>query len=156
MLHVILLAFIMLFVMIIRISRKSDEDTQQDNSNSPVVEDLKYFCTKDSGYYVSVWPKGQQTGNFLEFDIAGMTYREGIEKYMGEYEGTLEPEPTNPYDANAIKILAHDGHHVGYVPKDMTIRVREFTTLPCKCFFYISNYYDSEGTHYYSDCFIIR
>ena len=97
MLYVILLAFIMLFVLIIRISRKSDEDTQQNNSNSPVVEDLKYFCSKDSGYYVSVWPKGQQTGNFLEFDIAGMSYRENIDSYLGEHSVTLEAQPANPY-----------------------------------------------------------
>ena len=121
-----------------------------------MVKEHKYFFTKDSGYYVSVWPKedGLRNIDYIEFDIAGLTYRENIMKYMGEFEGNLEPEPTNPYDENAIKILAPDGHHVGYVPKDTTERIREFTTLPCKCYFFIGNYFDAEGTHYYSDCFI--
>ena len=39
-----------------------------------------------------------------------------IYEYIGEHSFTLEAEPTNPYDANAIKILAEDGHHIGYVP----------------------------------------
>ena len=124
----------------------------------PMVHEHKFFCTKDSGYYVSVWPKddGLRNIDYIEFDIAGLTYRENIMKYMGEFEGTLEPEPTNPYDENAIKILAPDGHHVGYVPKDTTERVRGFAELPCKCYFFIGNYFDAEGTHYYSDCFITR
>ena len=147
---------IILIVVAVLLVYVINNDKKKQPISKNVVDNLQYFCTKDSGYYVSVWPKGQQTGNILEFDIVGMTYREGIEKYMGEYEGTLEPEPTNPYDANAIKILAPDGHHVGYVPKDMTIRVREFATLPCKCYFYIGNYFDAEGMHYYSDAYITR
>lgn len=34
----------------------------------------------------------------------------------------LEPEPTNQYDPHAIKIV-HDGHHVGYVPRDLSQEV---------------------------------
>lgn len=118
----------------------------------PVIQELQYFCTKDKGYHVSVWPKdaGMQNLDYLEFEIAGMSYRENIDSYLGEHAGTLEPEPTNPYDANAIKILADDGHHVGYVPKDMTSEIRKSTTLPCTCYFYIG---DNDGT-YFSDCYI--
>ena len=129
-------------------------DLMDDNGDplksEPVIQELQYFCTKDSGYYVSVWPKNQKTGDYLEFEIAGMSYRENIDSYLGEHSGILEAEPTNPYDANAIKILAEDGHHVGYVPKDMTARVREFSTLPCRCYFYIG---ENDGS-YYSDCYI--
>lgn len=120
------------------------------------VNELKYFCIKDKGYHVSVWPNNQGIGNFLEFGIAGLTYRDRIMKYIGEHAGILEADPTNPYDANAIKILAPDGYMVGYVPRDMTSVVRSFSTLPCKCFFYIGPYTDSEGIHYYSDCYISR
>lgn len=118
----------------------------------PIVKKLQYFCIKDKGYHVSVWPKdqGMQNLDYIEFDIAGMTFRENIEEYIGEHSGTLEAEPTNQYDANAIKILAEDGHHVGYVPKDMTSEVRKHTKLPCKCFFYIG---ENDGS-YYSDCYI--
>ena len=120
--------------------------------NEPVVHELQYFCIKDKGYHVTVWPKdqGMQNLDYIEFDIAGMSYRENIDEYLGEHVGTLEAEPTNPYDANAIKILAEDGHHVGYVPKDMTGAVRDFATLPCTCYFYIGN---NDGI-YYSDAYI--
>ena len=128
------------------------DDTGELLPKETVVKNLQYFCVKDKGYHVSVWPKGQgmQNIDYIEFDIAGMSFRENIEEYIGEHSGNLEAEPTNPYDANAIKILAEDGHHVGYVPKDMTAEVRKRTNLPCKCFFYIG---ENDGT-YYSDCYI--
>ena len=116
----------------------------------PKVRRLRYFCVKDKGYHVSVWPKDNRIGEVLEFTIAGMSYRDDIDDYLGEHVGTLEAEPTNPYDANAIKILAEDGHHVGYVPKEMTAEVRRHTSLPCKCYFYIG---ELDGT-YFSDCYI--
>jgi hypothetical protein len=52
--------------------------------------------------------------------IAGVRYRKGVgEKLDALGEGALlklEPEPTNEWDANAVKILADDGMHLGYVP----------------------------------------
>ena len=128
------------------------DDTGEPLPKEPVVKNLQYFCIKDKGYHVSVWPKDQgiQNLDYIEFDIAGMSYRENVDEYIGEHSGTLEAEPTNPYDANAIKILSEDGHHVGYVPKDMTSEVRKHTKLPCKCFFYIGE----NDSSYYSDCYI--
>lgn len=125
-------------------------DLQSTNSNQPSVEQLQYFCVKDKGYHVSVWPKDQKIGDYLEFNIAGMSHRTNINHYLGEFIGTLEAEPTNTYDPNAIKILASDGHHVGYVPKDQTHYVREFLSLPCQCFCYIG----CNDGYYYSDCYI--
>ena len=116
------------------------------------VQRLQYFCIKDKGYHVSVWPRDQYITDYVEFEIAGMSYRDNIDEYLGEHVGTLEAEPTNEYDHNAIKILAEDGHHVGYVPKNMTAAVREFTTIPCTCYFYIG---DNDGI-YYSDAYINR
>jgi hypothetical protein len=118
--------------------------------NEPVVQELQYFCIKDKGYHITVWPKDNRIGEVLEFAIAGMSYRDDIDEYLGEHVGTLEAEPTNKYDPNAIKILTGDGHHVGYVPKDMTAEVRKHSKLPCRCYFYIG---ENEGT-YYSDCYI--
>ena len=43
-----------------------------DGENAPIQE-LQYFCIKDKGYHVSVWPKNQPTGGYIEFNIAGMT-----------------------------------------------------------------------------------
>lgn len=120
------------------------------------VEVLRYFCIKDKGYHVSVWPK--DSGNWLpdldyvEFNIAGITFQPDIEDYIGEHVGMLEAEPDNEYDPNAIKILAEDGHQVGYVPKDQTKFVREFGSLPRVCYFYIGEYQDSGG--YFTDCYI--
>jgi len=117
-----------------------------------LVQKLKYFCIKDKGYHVSVWPKDQSQLDIIEFDIAGMSYRDNIDDYIGEFKGTLEAEPTNTYDPNAIKVLAPDGRHVGYVPKDMTSEIRNNATLPCTCFCYIG---ENDGT-YFSDCYILR
>ena len=116
------------------------------------VEKLRYFCVKDNGYHVSVWPKDQGFYglDYIEFNIAGISYRENIDDYLGEFKGTLEAEPNNEYDPNAIKVLAADGHHVGYVPKDMTKEVRDNAQLPCPCFCYIG---ENDGI-YFSECYI--
>lgn len=119
--------------------------------NAPIQE-LQYFCIKDKGYHVSVWPKDQGIGDYLEFPIAGITHGEHVDEHLGEFAATLEPDPTNPYDQNAIKIVTHEGHRVGYVPKDQTQNVRDFTTLPCRCFCYIGT---NDGM-YFTDCYITR
>lgn len=125
-----------------------------DDDKEPNVRRLRYFCIKDKGYHVSVWPKDQGTQgiDYLEFQIAGITHGEHINDHIGEFVATLEPDPTNPYDANAIKILTSNGHRIGYVPKDMTDEVRTFTQLPCKCYCFIG---ENNGT-YYSDCYVVR
>lgn len=166
MVALLVIIIIVIFVVIVSAAKHSTSKTQQpeqpthfdlldDNGDpitAPTVKELQYFCTKDSGYYVSVWPKDQNTGDYLEFDIAGMSYRKNIDNYLGEHAGTLEAEPDNDYDPNAIKVLAEDGHHVGYVPKDMTTEVVKFATLPCKCYFYIGK---NDGA-FYSDAYINR
>ena len=114
------------------------------------VQELCYFCIKDKGYHVSVWPKDYDQFDIIEFNIAGISYRENIDDYLGEFKGTLEAEPTNEYDSNAIKVLAADGYHVGYVPKDMTKEVKDNAQLPCPCFCYIG---ENDGI-YFSECYI--
>jgi hypothetical protein len=116
------------------------------------IKELQYFCIKDKGYHVSVWPKDQGIGDYLEFPIAGITHGEHVDEHLGEFAATLEPEPTNPYDQNAIKIVTSEGHRVGYVHKDQTAYVRDFTTLPCRCYCYIGT---NDGM-YFTDCYITR
>ena len=116
------------------------------------VQNLQYFSIKDKGYHVSVWPKDHSQFDVVEFNIAGLSYRDNIDNYLGEFKGTLEAEPTNAYDPNAIKVLAADGHHLGYVPADMTSEISNEATLPCPCFCYIGC---NNGT-YFSDCYIHR
>ena len=121
------------------------------DSDAPVQE-LEYFCIKDKGYHVTVWPNDVSQLDIVEFNIAGMSHRDNIDDYLGEFKGTLEAEPMNAYDPNAIKVLAPDGHHIGYVPADMTSEIRNEATLPCPCFCYIGC---NNGT-YFSDCYIHR
>ena len=121
------------------------------NSDEP-VQVPQYFCIKDKGYHVTVWPNDVSQFDIVEFNIAGMSHRDNIDDYLGEFKGTLEAEPTNAYDPKAIKVLAADGHHVGYVPKDMTSEIRDNATLPCPCFCYIG---ENDGV-YFSDCYILR
>ena len=163
---IVLVLFFVIIIFAVFSMRQKDDDEETvppthfdllDENGDPlpkeqVVQELKYFCLKDKGYHVSVWPKdaGMQNLDYIEFEIAGMTYRSNLDKYIGEHAGTLEPEPTNPYDSNAIKILASDGHHVGYVPKDMTDEIRRHAQLPCTCYFYIG---ENDGT-YFSNCYI--
>ena len=123
------------------------------DSNAPIHE-LQYFCIKDKGYHVSVWPKndGIQGVDYLEFSIAGIAHGEHVDKHIGEFAATLESDPTNPYDQNAIKIVTREGHRVGYVPKDQTQNVRDFSTLPCRCYCYIG----TSDDFYFTDCYLTR
>ena len=122
--------------------------------HEPSVQHLRYFCIKDKGYHVSVWPKiqGIQGLDYIEFNIAGIAHGENVDDHLGEFSATLKPDPANPYDENAIKILADNGDRVGYVPKDITSNVRAFTKLPCKCYCYIGE----NDEMYYSCCFISK
>ena len=123
------------------------------DSNAPIQE-LQYFCIKDKGYHVSVWPKadGYLGLDYIKFRIAGITHGEHVDEHLGEFTASLIPDPTNPYDQNAIKIVTCEGHRVGYVPKDQTQDVRDFTTLPCRCYCYIGT---NDG-FYFTDCYITR
>lgn len=125
-----------------------------DDDKESKVQRLQYFCIKDKGCHVSVWPKDQgfQGVDYIEFNVAGITHGEHIDDHLGEFVATLEPDPDNPYDASAIKILAINGDRIGFVPKDMTNEVRTFTQLPCKCYCFIGKNNDT----YYSCCYISR
>lgn len=114
---------------------------------------LQYFCTSDNGY-ITVWPKDQLIPDYLDFNIAGTNYRKGLMKYTGEFKGRLEEKPTNEYDPKAIKVLAEDGHHVGYVPKDMTDRIREFMPLPCTCYCYLHRRREDGKYIYFGSAYI--
>ena len=118
----------------------------------PAIQRLNYFCLRNKGYHVSVWPKDQGIGNYLEFPIAGITHGQHVNEHLGETVATLKPEPNNPYDPQAIVIITREGHRVGYVPRDQTQHVRNFTTLPCTCYCYIG----INNNTYFTDCYITR
>ena len=60
-----------------------------------------------------------------DFNIAGINFRKGIKKYVGPFFGYLQPKPTNEYDPDAIAIYHSDGHHLGYIPQNMTDDIRD-------------------------------
>lgn len=113
---------------------------------------MRYFEIKKSNYSTTVWPKDQgfQGVDYIEFNIAGITHGEHIDDHLGEFVATLEPDPANPYDLNAIRIVTREGHRIGFVPKDQTKLVRDFTLLPCKCYCYIG----VNDSSYFSCCYI--
>ena len=122
---------------------------------TPKVQGLKFFCIKDKGYHVSVWPKDVYIPDYIEFDIAGISYhKEAAMQRLGETLGFLAEEPDNPYDSNAIRIMTPDWQCVGYVPKDMTAQIREQTKLPCPCFFYIGVRSEDGDQIFYTDAYI--
>lgn len=68
--------------------------------------------------------------------VAGINFRRGIKDLAGTtFDATLVAEPTNKHDPNAIKIIAFDGRHLGYISADETDAVRQFLsgTLPHPC-----------------------
>jgi hypothetical protein len=58
--------------------------------------------------------------------LAGVKFREGARERLDTLpagtELTLEPEPENPHDPNALKVM-HDGFQVGFIPKPLNVEV---------------------------------
>ena len=48
------------------------------------------------------------------------------------------PEPYNLYDSNAIKVIHKDIGHIGYIPKDYCVDVKNFIDTDKKIEFIIS------------------
>lgn len=160
---ILILAFIV-FITVRVVSQKLTKDeakpiepikpTKPNNPNAEVQE-LKFFCVKDKGYHVSVWPKDKAEYDIINFNIAGVAHHQSVAmKHLGETMGFIAEEPDNPYDENAIKVVTPTFETVGYVPRDMTAEIRKHTKLPCPCPFYIGYYEDDNGTHYYTDAYI--
>jgi len=128
------------------------------SSNNPnaEVQELKFFCIKDKGYHVSVWPNvdGYANIDYIEFDIAGIShYAKTAMKHLGESLAILSPEPDNPYDQNAIRVMTSDWQLLGYVPRDMTDIIHEHISgRTCPCFIYIG--YREDDDVFYTDAYI--
>ena len=138
---------------------QNEQERQQDaqpSSNNPnaEVQELKFFCIKDKGYHVSVWPKDVYHPDFIEFEIAGITHHADVAmKHLGESMALLVAEPDNPYDPNAIRVMTSDWQLLGYVPRDMTDIIHEHTSgSTCPCFIYIG--YREDDDIFYTDAYI--
>ena len=161
MLAIIILAAIVAVYFILKqfdAKKEEAEPAAVPSESSDVKQpELKFFCIKDKGYHVSVWPNvdGYAGLDYIEFDIAGISYhKEAAMQRLGETLGFLAAEPDNPYDANAIRIMTPDWQCVGYVPKDRTDKIHQHTKLPCPCFFYIGIRHENGNQIFYTDAYI--
>lgn len=116
-------------------------------------DNLQYFCARNNGNYVSVWPKDHVDVAF-ECNIVGCGFRNNIENYIGEFKGYLMAEPGNRHDSNAIKVMSSDGHCVGYIPRNETKKIRANYRLPCDCYCFIDVRPGDEGPLFFTCVYI--
>ena len=98
---------------------------------------------RDDGGWLSIYD------NLRILKIAGINYREGINRYVGRVNCALVPEPDNEYDPDAIKIVAEDRHHLGYIQSGQTDLVCSLTAneFPYRCPAIIEEHEDEDDGH---------
>ena len=96
-----------------------------------LMEDAETIKAINDGTYDGKLPERRSDGGWLSvyddlriLGIAGINHRQRIGSYLGRVDVALVPEPTNEFDPCAIKVVAEDGHHLGYVHYDHTPMVR--------------------------------
>ena len=117
----------------------------------------------NTGSYTGPLPEKRSDGGWLSiFDnlrilkIAGINHRSGIGKYVGRAECALVPEPENEYDHNAIKVVAEDSHHLGYIQTEQTDFVRSLAAneFPYHCTAFIDEHEDELDGHKFFTGFV--
>ena len=110
----------------------------------------------EDGTYTGPWPERRNDGAWTSiFDdlrilaIAGINHRQAISHYKGRNTVALVPEPKNEFDPNAIKVIAEDGHHLGYIHRDQTDMVRSWAhdKFPHYCICMIQEHDDEDDGH---------
>ena len=98
---------------------------------------------RDDGGWLSIYD------NLRILKIAGVNHRQGISRYVGRVECALVPEPENEFDPDAIKIVAEDRHHLGYIPSGQTEMVCWLTAneFPYRCTAFIEACEDETDGH---------
>ena len=88
--------------------------------------------------------------------VAGINHRDGIVRYTGRNTVALVPEPKNEFDPQAIKVVAEDGHHLGYIRRDQTDMVRSWAAdrFPMYCTCRIEEHEDDGDGHRFYTGFI--
>jgi Na+-transporting methylmalonyl-CoA/oxaloacetate decarboxylase gamma subunit len=83
--------------------------------------------------------------------IAGINHRQNIVRYKGRNTIALVPEPSNEFDPDAIKVVAEDGHHMGYIHRDHTDMVRSWAhdKFPFYCVAMIQEHEDEIDEHHF-------
>lgn len=96
-----------------------------------LMKDAETIKAINDGTYDGKLPERRSDGGWLSvyddlriLGIAGINHRQRIGSYLGRVDVALVPEPGNEFDPCAIKVVAEDGHHLGYVHYDQTPMVR--------------------------------
>lgn len=121
-----------------------------------LVGDQKTIDAINSMAYDGPLPEKRNDGGWLSvydnlriLKIAGINHRQGIERYIGRVDCALVPEPKNEFDPDAIKVVAEDSHHLGYIPSNQTDFVRSMTAneFPYRCTAFIHDAEDEDDGH---------
>ena len=128
-----------------------------------IVGDINTSSAINSGNYHGPLPERRDDGGWLSIydnlrilKIAGINHREGINRYVGRVNCALVPEPDNEYDPDAIKIVADDRHHLGYIPSGQTELVCNLTAneFPYRCTAFIDKHEDEDDGHQFFTGFV--
>lgn len=128
-----------------------------------IVGDEATVKAVNDGTYNGPWPVKRSDGGYLSMydtlrilKIAGINHRQNIGHYTGRTECALVPEPTNQFDPNAIKIVAEDSHHLGYIEAHQTDFVRSLAlnSFPYRCTCFIDEHEDEFDGHKFYTGFV--
>ena len=117
----------------------------------------------NDGTYHGPLPERRSDGGWLSIydnlrilKIAGINHRKGISRYVGRVNCALVPEPDNEYDPDAIKIVAEDRHHLGYIPSGQTDLVCSLSAneFPYRCTAFIDEHEDEDVGHKFFTGFV--
>jgi hypothetical protein len=123
-----------------------------------IVHDDATKAALDAGTYDGPLPERRGDGGWLSIydglrilSIAGINHRQNIGLYTGRNTVAIVPEPKNEFDPNALKVIAEDGHHLGYVGRDHQEMVRLWSheRWPYYCEAIIRDAHEDDGTIFY-------
>lgn len=123
-----------------------------------IVHDDATKAALDAGTYDGPLPERRGDGGWLSIydglrilSIAGINHRQQVDRYMGRNTVAVVPEPKNEFDPNALKVIAEDGHHLGYVGRDHQEMVRSWSheRWPYYCEAIIRDAHEDDGTTFY-------
>lgn len=123
-----------------------------------IVHDEATKAALDAGTYDGPLPERRGDGGWLSIydglrilSIAGINHRQNIGRYTGRNTVAIVPEPKNEFDPGALKVIAEDGHHLGYVGRDHQEMVRSWSReqWPYYCEAIIRDAHEDDGTTFY-------
>ena len=123
-----------------------------------IVHDDATKAALDAGTYDGPLPERRGDGGWLSIydglrilSIAGINHRQNVGRYTGRNTVAIVPEPKNEFDPGALKVIAEDGHHLGYVGRDHQEMVRSWSheRWPYYCEAVINDAHEDDGTTFY-------